>query len=682
MRLDALQLTDFLGHADTYLDLSDTHTLAVTGPVGSGKSSIIDAFTWALWGQSRARGREHDSLVRQGADRCRVEVVLAHDYGGQQRQFNIARERTRGGSSSLTFTMDGPGDATSDLTCHTIAETQQAIIDMLGMSYEMAVAGPLLLQGEGGSLMALSPRERKDLLLRLLVGGDWERWAEQAKERATHAKADISLREQRIDDIVAKHPEAQANNARPMLEQARAQRLDEEARVREAEEAISMLTAEVATIEAQQAEARHLREQADEHHRRFVAAKEEDNVLLARLAQAEQSFDAAADRQPRVPRTSEDEARQAAERLLGAMRRATTVGNEYAVKHAAYTMAEKKPRIETRCPDCGFEFEADAMSVLERTRIEREFADAKAAYEKAESDVALARKREAELKDALQVWKTYDEGYERIQRLVAELHDDVARSADNLKAMASQGRKLDDRLNQLKPGLAQLESKKERLLDATQQRNDAQRKQRDWADRERHFEREVEEANRLIAEREELLGSLPDRIRDRHIYEALTRAFHRDGIPTMMLESRLPQVEQYANDVLAKMPGDMSLSIATQRQKKSGDGASETLDITVTINGWERPYGLLSGGQKFRVDLSLRQGLTRVLSAQEVDMLLVDEGFDRFQDDEGREAIMESLMAVADGFSRILVITHHPDVMERFGNRLEVSMEEGVSRVR
>jgi exonuclease SbcC len=147
-----------------------------------------------------------------------------------------------------------------------------------------------------------------------------------------------------------------------------------------------------------------------------------------------------------------------------------------------------------------------------------------------------------------------------------------------------------------------------------------------------------------------------------------------------MLESRLPVIEQYANEALGKMPGEMALAIRTQKLSKEGN-ASETLDVIVTIGDVERGYELLSGGQKFRVDLAMRLALTRVLSSQQIDTLIVDEGFDRFQDDAGREAILETLMAVKDGFSRILVVSHHPDVIDRFGTRLEISMEEGVSHV-
>jgi exonuclease SbcC len=60
-----LTLSNFMPYRDNVptLNFSGIHTASICGENGSGKSSIIDAMTWALWGKSRARS--DDDLIHQ-----------------------------------------------------------------------------------------------------------------------------------------------------------------------------------------------------------------------------------------------------------------------------------------------------------------------------------------------------------------------------------------------------------------------------------------------------------------------------------------------------------------------------------------------------------------------------------------------------------------------------------------
>jgi DNA repair protein SbcC/Rad50 len=169
--------------------------------------------------------------------------------------------------------------------------------------------------------------------------------------------------------------------------------------------------------------------------------------------------------------------------------------------------------------------------------------------------------------------------------------------------------------------------------------------------------------------------------READLLRALEAAFGRNGVPAMLLEAALPVIEENANEVLARMPGGFRITLAMQRATAKGT-ASETLDVLVDPGtGRERAYDLLSGGQRFRVDLALRLGLSRVLASKRIDTLVVDEGFDRFQDPEGRAAILDTITSVADDFGLILCVSHHPEVVERFETNIRVAMVDGVSTV-
>ena len=163
----------------------------------------------------------------------------------------------------------------------------------------------------------------------------------------------------------------------------------------------------------------------------------------------------------------------------------------------------------------------------------------------------------------------------------------------------------------------------------------------------------------------------------------LAQAFHRDGIPKLILENGLSLVEERANEVLARMPGGWRVEILTQRELKAG-GMAEAMDIQITSAGAVRPYRMLSGGERFRVDFALRMALATVLARRSmttIDSLWLDEGFGG-QDREGREALLDAINVVADEFSLIVVVSHQPEVTDAFPQRLEITKEDGVSQAR
>ena len=71
------------------LDLSGVHVACLCGGNGHGKSALLDAITWALWG--RARGRTQDDLISYGADESRVEL----EFSSRESRFRVIRSHSR-----------------------------------------------------------------------------------------------------------------------------------------------------------------------------------------------------------------------------------------------------------------------------------------------------------------------------------------------------------------------------------------------------------------------------------------------------------------------------------------------------------------------------------------------------------------------------------------------------------
>ncbi len=160
-------------------------------------------------------------------------------------------------------------------------------------------------------------------------------------------------------------------------------------------------------------------------------------------------------------------------------------------------------------------------------------------------------------------------------------------------------------------------------------------------------------------------------------YKQLERAFSKDGVPALLIEQALPEIETQANEILDRLTaGNMSVRFETQREykDKSRDDKRETLDILISDSAGTREYELFSGGEAFRINFAIRLALSHVLAQRagaRLQTLVIDEGFGS-QDSEGRQRLVEAINLVKPDFAKVLVITHLEELKDAFPARIEV----------
>lgn len=223
-----LCLTNFLSYRQATLDFRGLHTACVCGANGAGKSSLLEAITWALWGQSRAA--LGDDVIHQGADEARVDFIFV----SQGQLYRVLRRRPRQQSALLEFQIGQlPPELTAasvepaslapaiaptilqtepqtepnwaelplddlpfrSLTTKGLRPTQQQIIHSLKLDYDTFVNSAYLRQGRADEFMLKRPNERKQVLASLLKLDQYDALAEQARERGREAKAQAQVLE-------------------------------------------------------------------------------------------------------------------------------------------------------------------------------------------------------------------------------------------------------------------------------------------------------------------------------------------------------------------------------------------------------------------------------------------------------------------------------------------------------
>ncbi|MBU2609791.1 MAG: ATP-binding cassette family protein, partial [Chloroflexi bacterium] len=169
-------------------------------------------------------------------------------------------------------------------------------------------------------------------------------------------------------------------------------------------------------------------------------------------------------------------------------------------------------------------------------------------------------------------------------------------------------------------------------------------------------------------------------------YKSLERAFGKDGVPALLIEQALPEIEANANKILGRLSGD-TMRVHFEAQAKYKDekrkDLRETLDIRISDGAGERDYEMYSGGETFRVNFAIRLALSDVLAQRKgarLQMLVVDEGFGS-QDALGRQRLVQAINEVKGNFAKILIITHLDELKDVFPTRIEVEKTDKGSTV-
>jgi DNA repair protein SbcC/Rad50 len=216
-----LNLKNFMSYTDVHepLRFDGIHVAVLAGDNGHGKSALLDAITWALWG--RARGRSVDELIHTGATDMEVEFEFCLD----DHQYRVIRKRQRRGKtgySDLQFAVLSDGGYKS-LTERSLAETERLIERTLRMSYETFTNSSFIQQGRADTFTTNSPTERKRVLAEILELGTYDELESRAKD--AYKERDALLGEERRqsqlwEHEIARRPEYQAQAERLKVELA------------------------------------------------------------------------------------------------------------------------------------------------------------------------------------------------------------------------------------------------------------------------------------------------------------------------------------------------------------------------------------------------------------------------------------------------------------------------------
>ncbi|MEM7334140.1 MAG: SMC family ATPase [Chloroflexota bacterium] len=200
-----LEISNFLSYRETaVLDFRGVHLACISGANGAGKSSILDAITWTLFGQSRSKS--DDDLVNRTAvsnDEW-AEVTLMFEL--EETIYRISRRRRARKSTTLELQIateleNGRPVDWKTLSEPKIKETQAVIEDILRMNFDSFINASFFLQGKADEFTTKTPSRRKEILAELLGINVWDSYREKVAERRKAQEDQIRLQDARLEEI-------------------------------------------------------------------------------------------------------------------------------------------------------------------------------------------------------------------------------------------------------------------------------------------------------------------------------------------------------------------------------------------------------------------------------------------------------------------------------------------------
>ena len=291
MRPHKLTLEGFTSFRDKVeLDFSGLDLFAITGPTGAGKSSLIDAICFALYGQVPRVGDDYKQLISHGAER--LSVML--EFGVGKERYRIART-ARPDKPSQQRLERITGDAAEPIADR-VKEIRTEVDRILGLDYDGFTRSVVLPQGQFDAFLKGEPKERRKILVALLNLTVYERMQQLANQRSSAAKTEADFIKRQLETDFA-------DATQEALEQKKAELKTAEACARQAEAALAAL-----------AEASRIAQQVRSHRK--------DQASLAKDHADETSPPRESPGHPRRSRPGEEDARPGAREAPGAEGRA------------------------------------------------------------------------------------------------------------------------------------------------------------------------------------------------------------------------------------------------------------------------------------------------------------------------------------------------------------------------
>ena len=182
------------------VDFSELDLFVITGPTGSGKTTILDSITFALYGRM-ARVDQHTrrDMISHGAASARVQL----DFEVDGARYRVARRMPRTGAQRGSLDLVDGEMLRPLVEAARITDLNERVEEIVGLDFETFTRAVLLPQGRFAEFLSGDNAERRKILVQLLDLSRYDRVGQRARQEATAIEARMGERNRLLETTYA-----------------------------------------------------------------------------------------------------------------------------------------------------------------------------------------------------------------------------------------------------------------------------------------------------------------------------------------------------------------------------------------------------------------------------------------------------------------------------------------------
>ena len=641
MKFTLLTIHNFLSIGDSEVNLADRGLVLIEGKNlddpsarsnGAGKSSIVDALSFVLYGKT-ARGVSGDDVINRKAKKdCSVSVTI--ETSTEQYVITRGRKTSMGNVLFVEQKDLDDGLCSKDLTKGTMAETQTVIENIVGCPHEVFVAAVYAGQDAMPDLPAMTDKQLKQLIESVIGVERISNIYQKVLKKHNELLSEKTMLTGRID-LLNDYCESINTRIKEAVQREENARINQELHIKEIEDGVSETAETILTAKA-----------------RYEQEFNEENLAKLRNAEFEKRIAKAEKEQIALLAKSGE--------VLNAENALTNANNEFMrLKNDALKLAKDvqniNSRVGTTCSECG------------KTYTEADLVDAKrAAVANLKMAVDDAKRAESALEPLMQALKEKQQQLKLMSEKKTSTADIAREKAENDQFLLQRQRDLmeiknrEDVLKRLKKELVELKkpidtSFSEGLRDSLKQK---------------------EEERTVLTDK---INVLSKQIEASEICKDI---FGPQGVRQHILDTITPTLNDRTArylDVLSD--GKLSAVWTTLTRTKKGE-VKEKFNIEVKNNVGGGSFESLSGGEKRKVRVACCLALQELVASRAtkpIELFIADE-VDHALDEAGVERLIGVLNEKASICKSLFVISHNP-LRNWIDNTITVVKKDGFSTI-
>lgn len=669
--LQSVELVNFLSHSKTRMEFDKGVTVFV-GSNGAGKSSIIDAITFALFGQHTRKSTK--DLLRKGTSQAYAKV----EFSINGRQFEAVRKIDSKGTTSAQLNERVNGGLITIVAGERkqFGESMtQKIESFVGLDFGKLKVASLVQQGELQSIIDADPKKFKELV-NAVIGIDKLDMAYDNMKKTIDAFRTAIRNEHGYDDSSVQTLQSKVSDISKEITLLEPQKMDLEQKIivqsRELENLKQKVEAD-ASKEFKMRELGNKREELSRYLKNVVSSIRRDlTEKERRISECSQSFEVLSSKSSIEAEIKHNQ--QEIERVRSESRE---IGEKMAKITGQQEIAIKLRLTDGKCPVC--DSKVNRLNPLfeeEHLRFELEALKKRSGVLSAQENASLIKKKELDIK------------FQQIIRAESTLSSNNIKKLEDLEMLKKETSKLHDNLRntpleiQVTGNIMQFAIDKH-STDTINSISSLMEEVRGFdVSSFKELKNKMEQQRRIVSTLEQEIVAVDTKLqikRDEHakiskVLDVLivvsnyitkletirSHIYNRDGPVASSLRSwALGIISQKASEYLS------TFNVKIQRINLE----DKTRDIIVRCHSGNSTLDLesLSGGEKVSIALALRLGMAHLLGSSNLNFIILDEPTNHL-DHERRKSLVSVLSQAfesnIDAISQFIIITHDAEIFE------------------